>query len=393
MVDVDDEKLELMTILANKLNEEEGFPFKIIGSKDRRDVLAGADYVVTSPAIRREDLWEKDWEIIRAGGINQTYGENGGPGSLSHTLRNVKMMQEICEDIMDLAPGAMMINFTNPEARICTYFDRYTSLKFVGLCHQIYNAYNVVSEVLQINREDIDIKAAGINHFTWIYDIRQFSTGASIYKKFISEINKKPESYEPMSRRLYELYGMFPTAGDHHLAEFISFAWEYQGLKGRNFVQTRKDKTDALEWLRGIASNTREISEKIKGKSGESVADIIKAIETGENLYQVSIDIRNNGCIPNLPDDAIVEVPGVVSSDGIRGLMMKPLPEGIAAMIRQQMTIQQLSVDAAVKGDRKIALQAMLLDPVVTSEKDAAAVLEELLLEHKEYISENFFKE
>lgn len=393
LVDTDPEKLELMTYAAEKMNRNAGSPFEIISSTDRREVLAGSDFVVTSPAIERENLWETDWKIINGLGIKQTYGENGGPGALSHTLRNVPMMQAICDDIQALAPGAVVINFTNPEARLCTYFARYTQLKFVGLCHQIYEGYRMVSRVLEISQEDLDIKAAGINHFTWMYDIRRKTTGEDLYPAFAEKLKSMPENVEPMSRRLFDLYGMYPTAGDHHLAEFVSFGWEFQGLHGRDFVQTRKDKTDALEWLRGVKAGTRAIEEVVKGKSPESVADVIAAMVTGSNHYEVSVDIVNHGCIPNLPADAVVEVPGVVSADGVRGLAMKALPEGIAAMIRTQITIGRLSVEAAVTGDRKKALQALLLDPVVDHIAVAEEALDQLLQAHKPYVSESFFPE
>ena len=116
--------------------------------------------MVTSPAILREELWKKDWDIIHGAGIRQTYGENGGPGSLSHTPRNVPMLEAICRDVEELAPHAMMINSTNPEARICTFFHRYTKLRFVGLCHQIYAGYGCVIRMLGIPHKDLDIKAA-----------------------------------------------------------------------------------------------------------------------------------------------------------------------------------------------------------------------------------------
>jgi alpha-galactosidase len=391
LVDTDQEKLDLMSFLANKLNNDAGQPFKIETSLERRDMLEGSDFVVTSPAIKREELWKKDWEIINGAGIKQTYGENGGPGSLSHTLRNVPLMLSIFRDVEALAPNAWVINFTNPEARICTAIDRYTSLKFVGLCHQIGEAYETVSHVLDIPREDLDIKAAGINHFTWIYDIRRKSTGRGIYQTFCERIGNMPDSFEPMSRKLLDIYGMYPTAGDHHLAEFLSFGWEFLGLAGRDFTARVKEKEEALEWLRGVSSGTRNIEEQLRGRTTESVVDIICAITKGQNQYEVSLDIRNEGCIPNLPNDAIVEVPGVVSGDTVRGLRMAPLPEGIAALLRQQITIQALSVEAAVKGDRKLALQAMLLDPVVDNYNTASNVLDRLLETHKEYISPNFF--
>lgn len=392
LVDIDEEKLTLVRHIADELNKQAGMPFRIESSLDRRDVLGGADYVITSPAIKREQLWKKDWDIIHGSGIRQTYGENGGPGCLSHTLRNIPMILSILRDAEELAPKAWVINFTNPEARICMAIDRYTSLRFVGLCHQIHEAaYHTVSHVMGIPFEDIDMKAAGINHFTWTYDIRRFSTGECIYPEFIERLNRMPEDYEPLSRRLLNTFGMFPTAGDHHLAEYLNYGWEYVGLEGRDFKWRNGEKADWLDWLRGVSEGRRQIGEKVKGKSGESVADIIAAMQKGRNHYEVSLDMRNDGCIPNLPDNAIVEIPGVVSGDGVRGLRMQPLPEGIAEMMRRQITIHGLSVEAAVKGDRKLALQAMLLDPVTDNFSVSEKVLDRLLEEHREYVSPAFF--
>lgn len=390
LIDIDSEKLSLMKNLADMMNREAGSPFKIEASTDRRKLLEGADFVVTSPAIKREELWKKDWEIINGAGIKQTYGENGGPGCLSHTLRNIPMLLSIFRDVEDLAPNAWIINFTNPEARVCMLLDRYTSLRFVGLCHQIGEAYETVSHVLAIPRSDIDIKAAGINHFTWIYDIRQKSNGKSIYSDFRTQISKMPENYEPMSRKLFDTFGMFPTAGDHHLSEYISYGWEFLGLQGRDFEARTKEKEELLEWLRGVTKGTRTIKERIQGRTGESVADIIVAMTNGDNHYEVSLDMRNEGCIPNLPHDAIVEIPGVVSGDTVRGLRMDPLPAGIRAMALQQINIHAISVEAAVKGDKKLALQALLLDPAVDSFTLAESTLDKLLEAHREYISANF---
>ena len=392
LVDTDAEKLELMKNLADTMNRDAGLPFKIEASMERREVLPGADFVVTSPAIKREELWKRDWDILKAAGIKQTYGENGGPGSLFLTLRNVPLLLSIFKDVEELAPHATVINFTNPEARICMAIDRYTSLKFAGLCHGIHNAYGTVEYILGIPREDLDIKAAGINHFTWIYDVRRKSTGLDIYDDFRSKLSTMPDDFEPISRRLYNAYGMYPTIGDHHLAEFISFGWEFQGLHGRDFVKQMAEKTELLEWLRGVKAGTRHIEEHVQGRTSESIADIVLAMTKGLNHYEISLDIRNNGCIPNLPEDAIVEVPGVVSGDGVRGLKMSPLPEGIAIMARQQVAVQGLSVEAAVKGDKKLALQAMLLDPVVDNYSVCEKVLDKLLDADRENISPEFFR-
>jgi alpha-galactosidase len=393
LVDVDAGKAALMGGLAERINREAGSPYTVSASTERRDVLEDADFVITSPAIKREELWKVDWDIIRAAGIKQTYGECGGPGALSHTLRNVPMILSICRDVEKLAPRAWIINFTNPEARICMAIDRHTSLRFVGLCHQIYEGYRSVSAVLSVPAEQLDIKAAGINHFTWIYDIRDKLSGQPLYEAFRARLEQMPADFQPLSRRMLEAFGLFPTAGDHHLAEYLSYAWQFVGLRGRDWDRWQKRKTDAARWARGVVEGTATVEDRFPTRTTESVADIIAAITTGQNNYQVSLDLRNNGLIPNLAPDAIVEVPGVVSGDGIRGLQMAPLPAGIAAMAQQQIAIQGLAVEAAVHGSRQLALQAMLLDPVVCSYETASAVLDQLLEAQRAYISPALFRE
>jgi alpha-galactosidase len=299
----------------------------------------------------------------------------------------VPLILSICRDIEELAPRAWVINFTNPEARICMAIDRYTSLRFVGLCHQILQGCANISKVLDIPQDHLDIKAAGLNHCTWVYDIHRKGTGEHLYDTFRRRLRAMPHDFEPMSRRLFDAFGLFPTAGDHHLAEYFSYGWEFVGLEGRNWEWWRQWKLEALNWVKGVVDGTRNVEDRIPGRTTESVVDIIIAMICAQNHYEVALDIRNDGCIPNLPDDAIVEVPGVVSGDGVRGLRMSPLPEGIAAVLRQQIAIQELSVEAAVTGDRKLALQAILLDPVVDSFEVAERVLDELLVAQREYLS------
>ena len=391
LVDIDPHVLGLMTTLATKMNDAAGRPFVIESSTERRDVLPDADFVVTSPAIKREALWEKDWNIIRRAGIKMTYGENGGPGSLSHTLRNVPMILDICRDVEDLAPDAWVLNFTNPEARICMAIARHTRLKFVGLCHQIHVGYRMIAEALGLPVEDLDVKAAGLNHFTWAYDIRRQSTGEDLYPRLREVVGGEGIAGEPLTTRMFELTGLFPMPGDHHLAEFLPFGYEFVGLEGRDFAEWRRGKAEKVAWLEGVAGGTSEIEEVVSGLSGERVAQMAVAILTNGNSFEVSLDVVNNGTIPNLPDDAIVEAPGVISGAGVAPLRMAALPDEIAEWARRQVTVQALSVEAAVSGDRRTALRAMALDPVVDSYAAAQKVLDELLEAHREYVSPRFF--
>ncbi|MBN1675921.1 MAG: alpha-glucosidase/alpha-galactosidase [Kiritimatiellae bacterium] len=391
LVDINPEILGLMETVARKMNEQAGSPFTIEASVERRDVLAGADFVVTSPAIKREELWKIDWEIINGAGIKQTYGENGGPGSLSHTLRNVPMMLAICRDIEELAPNAWVLNFTNPEARICMMLDRYTRLKFCGLCHQIGAGYRMVAKALDVPVRDLDIKAAGLNHFTWMFDIRRASTGEDLYPAFRERIRQGALKDQPLSRKMFELAGLFPTPGDHHLAEFLAFGWEFAGLHGRDWAKWATRKADTYAWLTGVTAGTHKIEDQVKGLSGERIAQMAVAVLTNQNSYEISMDVRNEGAIPNLPPAAIVETPGVISGLGITPLRMPPLPPVVAGLARKQVQVQELAVEAAVTGDRTLALQALVLDPVVDNVATAERVLDQLLTAHREYVHPGFF--
>lgn len=392
LVDINPETLEFMLKLADKMNKEAGSPFKVEASVNRRDVIEGADFIIIAAAIKREELWKKDWDIVHNAGIKQTYGENGGPGSLSLTLRNVPMILDICRDVEELAPDAIVINFTNPESIICMAIDRYTNLKFVGLCHQIMAGYRIVGRVLDIPTDDLDIKAAGLNHFTWMYSIHQKSTGKDLYPIFKQKIERNPIKEEPLSCIMFKTCGMFPTPGDHHLAEMLSFGWQFQGLKGRDFDYWHKLKANSLAWVKGVVNGSRRIEEMVNGLSGERIVHMAMAIINNMNSYEISMNVRNQGAISNLPDNAIVETPGIISSMGITPLCMPPIPESIAGFLRKQIKVQELSVEAAITGDRRIALQAMMLDPVVDDFIVAEKVLDQLIESNREYISPNFFK-
>jgi len=392
LVDTDPKRLELMASFTLRMNDAHGNPFVVESSIDRQEMLPGSDFVITSAAIKREELWKQDWDIIRKAGIKQTYGENAGPGSLLLTLRNVPMLLAIYRDVERLAPDAWIINYTNPEARVCMALSRYTDLKFVGLCHQIWAGYRIISRLLDVPTDDLDIKAGGINHCTWMYSVHRKSTREDLYPAIRNHVANGGIKEAPLSSKMCEVCGLFPTPGDHHLAEMLSFGWEYQGLDGRDFGAWGRTKAEWTEWLGGVADGSREIEEKIAGLSGERVAQMAVGLLHNTNSYEISMDVRNDGAISNLPDDAIVEVPGLISSHGIVPLRMPQLPESVAGFLRKQITVQELSVEAAVTGSRTTALQALLLDPVVDNVSAAEEVLANGLEANREYVSPRFFE-
>jgi alpha-galactosidase len=232
----------------------------------------------------------------------------------------------------------------------------------------------------------LDIKAAGINHFTFIYDLRDNETGEDLYPEFRRRVAAMPADFEPLSRRLMDAFGLFPANGDGHIGEYVSFAWETSELKGYDFEKSAESAAEVKTLLRQAVAGERPFKEYVGRTSGERAIQIVDAILHNKNQFELALNIPNHGCIPGLPDWAIVEVPGVVSGAGVSGLHVPPLPPGITAMLAQQVAVQDRAVHAAIHGDRAAAFQALLLDPVVSSYEAAAKILDELLAVQGPYL-------
>lgn len=386
LVDIDRSAVEKMATAAKRINDELGAGYDISYTTDRLEALPGADFVILSIAIDRVKMWKQDFRVPQKHGIPHVLGENVGPGAVFHTMRNLPIVLDICKDIESLCPDALLINFTNPESRLCIAINKYTNVKVVGLCHQIKAGIKIVSTITGIDSQHIDVKAWGINHFTWMVDIRDKRTGADLYPLFREkEANYDPE-YEKLSRFLFHHYGLFPTSGDGHLGEFFSYAHEMISTDGYDFENYDRRRQNVVDILDGIIDGTVAIDDDLITLSGEKAFNIINGMTHNTNELIESVNIPNIGFITNLPSEAIVEVPAVVSGKGVNGLALGELPRGIAAMCKGQIDVQHLVVEAGVHGDRELVLQALLTDPTIPSANAALKIYDELMEINKPYL-------
>ncbi|MBX7214118.1 MAG: hypothetical protein K1X39_08925 [Thermoflexales bacterium] len=409
LVDLDATSLARMQGYANRLGEAHpgGPPFAIRATTDRKAALPGADFVIISVAVDRLATWKRDWQIPLQHGVRHVLGENGGPGGLSHALRNIPILLDIARDVEALAPGALILNFTNPMSRLCLALHRHTRTRFVGLCHQIGEGYRLINTVLrrvpipaelganydaapavwraytQALEKRYHIIAAGINHFTFALDIRDRETGEDLYPVLRRALADMPADFEPMTRRILDTFGALCVTGDGHAGEYVGYAADTTPLTGFDFDTYAR---------RGVAQRAA-LDDVIAGRaparpnpSGERAAPILATLAQGGSRHELSVNLPNRGCIPNLSADAIVEVPGLVAGGAVYGAQVGPLPRGIAAMLAQQIEIQELVVEAAVTGSRRAALQALLLDPVIHSYAQAEHTLDDLLRAQAAYL-------
>ena len=394
LMDINEDRLKFASKIINRLLEDSKMKIRTESTTDLREALESSDFVIVSIEKDRWYTWKLDWEIPVKYGIRQVIGECGGPGGLLHTLRIVPDVLEICKAMEDSCPEALLLNYTNPEGRVCLAINRYSKIKAVGLCPGIYEQLVSLSEIMKVNPEELDAKAYGLNHFSWIKELR-FRDGRDAYPLLKESLKRNPD-FQPLCRTLYEIFGLYPSPSDNHVGEYLPYGWDLtpEKVRGVNWIEEHKKWTDQMmTYAERVASGAlsleglkqiliRQKHHIIRGRA----IDIIKAMVTNDRYLELAVNIPNQGNITNLPQNAIVEVPAIVDGAGIYGLCMGNLPKPIAALCSLQITIQEIAVEAAVEGSRKKALQALLIDPVVDNVDAAKKALNEMIEVFSEYL-------
>ena len=395
LVDTDKDALDRMYKFGLLLKKHFSSNVNLTASTDRETALPGADYVITSVAIKRYPLWEQDFRIPLAYGFKHILGENGGPGAAFHALRNYQLIIPIVRDMERLCPNATFLNFTNPEARIMMALSKLSNIKSVGLCHGVMGARDAIRLILDKPLEELDIITGGMNHFFWVLKIADKKSGQDLYPKLLDRVLNDPDCpmAPPLVRKMVEVFGHFTYPSDDHIGEYLSFAYEFTGLKwhyGRECLEASIPfeapwHTPVDEYIAG----TRPLDEDATKDSGELAIPVILGIEQNLGNWECAVNMPNTGLyIENLESDAIVEVPAVMDSGGVHPQKVGRIPDALAALTTRQVTIQKLVVEAYRTGSRNLLLQALILDPVVDSVERAEKMLTDMLEIQKAYLPE-----
>ena len=427
LVDHNPQNLDIVQRLANRLNKEWDAKFTITAHKNHKEALQDTNFVVSAIEVGpREELWKSDFEIPIKYGVRQPYAENGGPGGFAHAARNVKPVLDIVRDMEQACPDAWFINFTNPMVRICDLINRHSKIKVVGLCHQIYTGYGMVGVALAkdlgIEIPDglegmhadifqhplqqqvihqivplVDIRAAGTNHFTWIVSIHDKRTGEDLYPLLRKRFFEMDDKFEPLTRRVFHDFGLFPVPGDTHLCEYLPWMsnpatkpWEKFNIRLYDWDAMASLRDFSLDRLNDMANGDMTVEGLLETDS-EGALEMIENIAYGGSHYHLAANLPNKGQISNLPMNAIVETPVHVNGAGIDPVHMGALPEPVAELCRREIFTAQLGIDAVVVGDYQKALQCLLLDPVVDDMDIAKKILDDYLNVYKEHLPQ-FYK-
>jgi len=393
LVDTDAAKLERMHKFALLVKEHFGSRAKVEMTGDRRQALPGAGYVITSVAIKRYPLWEQDFRVPLAHGFKHVLGENGGPGAIFHALRNFELMIPICRDMEQLCPEALLLNYTNPESRIIRAVSDLTKIRAIGLCHGVFSALGGASRILGKPVEEIDFLSGGLNHFYWVLKLADKRTGEDLYPQLRQRALSDPDcpSMPPLVKKMVEVFGLYTYPSDDHIGEYLSFAYEFTGVAWHYGLESRKvplqEPKPGPDRLEPYVTGEKPLDDSVLGRSGELAVSIILANALDRSFRAEAVNLPNTGgYVAGLAADTVVEVPALVDGAGIHPVKLPPIPEALLAFCRTQASVQQLVVEAYGQRSRNLLLQALLVDPVVNSARNAEKMLDHMLELQKDYM-------
>jgi alpha-galactosidase len=383
LVDLENEPLARMAKVAAALEAETRRGITIERRNDRGDALPGADVVVVSVEVDRVNRWLLDFEIPRRHGVDHIYGENGGPGGLSHALRTVPLVAAIARDVERLAPEALFVNFTNPEGRICTAFRRHLDQPVIGLCHEVKIANDRFSRLLG---RRIESRAAGLNHFTILLEAWDRKTGDDVTPELHASVDGLADGDGEtfgFVKHLHDRFGAVVATSDSHAGEYFRNATEF--TPPLDIVARQVAMRSMIgEVLDAIIAGSFDLQPFLDWTTDDALRPILRAAISGEPERIASAILPNDDLVPALPRDSAVEVSATATGAGLVGDRSDDLPTGIAGALHTEATIQQLVGDAALLGSRGAALQALELDPVVGSARAAEQILVDYEAAHRD---------
>jgi len=390
LVDIDEEKLEVMAGVARRMAEQAKTGTCIEASTDRRQVLSGADYVIISIRVGGTDAVVKNHEIPLKYGVDHSVADTMGPGGVFYFLLNGPAILEMLRDVERLCPQALVIQYTNPMAMNCWLANEATKVRNVGLCHSVQGTAFQLASYIGAPREEIAYWVAGINHMAWF--LQFLWKGRDAYPLLWQTV-ENPEIYARDAVRFEVLryFGYFVTESTRHMSEYAPYFRRTPQLVQRFAPPSSRDLRNWNEWAIRRQERFQEMKELVESgqeipfeRTHEYCTYILNAIETNEP-FCFNGNVRNTGLIPNLPPGCVVEVPCLAMRSGVHPCYVGDLPAELAALNRSNIAVQELAVKALLTRDRELVYRAVQLDPLTAatvSLPDIRKMVDELFAAH-----------
>lgn len=395
LVDVPEEQHKLSVVggLAQRMAAKSGFPIKVWMTTDRRQALDGADFVTTQIRVGRLEARKWDETIpLHYGMIGQ---ETTGPGGMMKALRTIPVLLDIARDMEELCPDAWLLNFTNPSGMVTEAVSKYSKIRSIGLCNSPIAAYKWISELYSVPIEDIYCEFVGLNHLHWISRIE--IKGESKLPELLNNNDGYSAKNVPQynwNPTLLQSLGAIPSyyLKYYYMTRELLAEQQEAAARGETRAETVRKLEEELFRIYedpGLKEKPRQLESRGGAYYSEAAVRLMNSLYNDSGDIQ-TVNVANNGILDFLPDDAFIEVNCRIKKSGPVPVPVKVVPEAVRGLISAVKTYEQLTVNAAVTGDRGTALLALAHHPLVTSVNDAEKMLEEMLLQNKMYLSRFF---
>ena len=394
--DINEKNLDMVYQLCQRDIDANNLNIKIEATTDRKKAFKDANYIINCCRIGGLEAFESDIDIPLTYGVDQCVGDTLCAGGIMYGQRGIEVILDFCDDIREVShPDVIMLNYANPNAMLTWAANEFGGVQTIGLCHGVQHGQVQLAEVIEllynedrglkkgdenfreIKTGDIDVICAGINHQTWY--IQALYDDVDWCDRLLEGFKKHPEYKDSEKVRIDMLkrFGYYSTESNGHLSEYLPWyrtrpeeikdwinmdSWINGETAGylRVCIEGRKwFETDFPNWMKEDPKNYNTVK-----RSHEHGSYIIESLETGR-VYRGHFNVPNHGCITNLPEDSIVEVPAYVDRNGINIPIVGDLPLGCAAVCNNSISVQRIAVEAAIDGDDNLLRQAMMLDPLV----------------------------
>lgn len=385
LMDIDPARLAQAKELVQMLIDKRGLKATVKATMDRREAVEGAGYVITTFQQGGLDAYALDIDIPKKYGVEQCVGDTLGPGGVFRSLRTIPVLLDLCDDMDELAPDALLLNYVNPMAANCWAVAMGSGRPFVGLCHSVQGTSEMLANWINVPYNEVYFQCAGINHQAWFLEFKRKGTREDLYPA-IWEAIQRPEIYaeEPVRIDLMKYFGNFVTESSGHASEYMPYfrksekmvmeelvtkftdprnSWFGSGRTGGYLHHCQERIILAQQEYEELVHGTKELPAE---RSHEYGSRIIEAMETNVPA-RINGNVPNFGLIDNLPEACIVEVPCLVDSNGVQPVTVGDLPPQLAALNRTNVNVQELIVEAALTGSREAVHHAVMLDPLTAA--------------------------
>lgn len=398
LVDVPEgrKKMEHVQSFGRRLIEESGgSEFNLQTTFDLSQALRGADFVLSQFRAGGLEKRALDEQIpLRYGAIGQ---ETVGAGGFANALRTIPVALDIAQELERISPHARLINFTNPSGMVTEALLRYSSIDTIGLCNVPITIERTIAQALQVPADTIRLDIFGLNHLSFVRHV--YVQGRDIISEVLTYLKgghsetslmanipeEKWESY------MLEAFPMIPNP-------YLQYYWNPDAIL----------KKQREEWQQGLGTRATQVM-TIEEKLFELYADpaqmqlpdllmkrggayystvavmLLEALALNKGREMV-VNVRNRGSLPELPWDSVVEVPALVDGQGARAVSGGSMPPEVKGLIQQVKAYEELTIKAAVHGNRNQALAALITNPLVPSSDVAKKILDDILLENQAYL-------